>query len=945
MSDRIDRRAFLATGLKAGMVTSASGAMLQAPPELDRTARTGRRRRSVPTPDAPGPPTALTTNGVVEPTGVDPDDASFAWLIDDPRRGALQSRYEVAVFGPFPESRAVWRSGAVESARQAFVAYGGAPLLSDARYSWAVRTADRHGTWGPFSDVATFTTGLRPPDWIAHWLRPGPADPGLEEYTYLRRVVELAPGQVAFATATIAAAHKYQLWVNGTLVDTGPSFCFPDEQYYQATDVTDHLTAGRTNAIGILHHWYGPGRGRPASAPGLLAQLSVRYEDGRVIRLGSDGSWRTRRAEWLPAPQRNNDGGDFVEWIDARDTPEGWSDPTYDDRGWTAADVLGPVGTQPFTKLFAQRTRIVEEPVRALSVRTLPTGSVVADFGKVYAGRPSVVFHRGTDGHTVPMHVGYTLDGDGSVSTIHNTQATDLSYSLIQREGRLTFEPFWYLGFRYLQIDDPGETIGKDQVALLARHAAMPERPAATFASSDTTLDAVWAMCAHSGLFTSQEQFVDTPTREKGQFLWDAANESQTVMQAYGEQNLTWQGLRDMARAQVRYWSATGQVNEIYPNDDGAQNFPLFTGLYPEWVWRYYLSTGDTVTVIGLLPTLTRLSGYLSSTIDSATGLMTGLPKSTNSDYQYGYDYDTVADTTLNILAVNAFRRIGQVAALAGDTGAASDFEGRSARLAASINSLLITPSKLYCDGLKATGEQSSVSSQLANVAALAYGVAPAPYAPAIASYVATLDISVQPDHGMELLRALAAGGRTTDVVRLLTDGSFPGWADILRQDGTFTWETWRPSDLIGDSMSHGWGSSALVAVQETLLGVTSGLSPAGGPQPVIRLEPFNGGLEHVEGTVPTVAGGLAVAWRIEDQGRRLTVAVPPNAGVACLLPGVRPDQVTESGSPLVRAEGVTVDDSAAGRLVVNLAAGRYDLSITELGTGRMVRTGEGAPG
>ena len=39
-------------------------------------------------------------------------------------------------------------------------------------------------------------------------------------------------------------------------------------------------------------------------------------------------------------------------------------------------------------------------------------------------------------------------------------------------------------------------------------------------------------------------------------------------MRTYGEQNLSWQGLRDMARAQKRYWP-TGQVNEVYPNDDG----------------------------------------------------------------------------------------------------------------------------------------------------------------------------------------------------------------------------------------------------------------------------------------------------------------------------------------------------------------------------------------
>ena len=65
------------------------------------------------------------------------------------------------------------------------------------------------------------------------------------------------------------------------------------------------------------------------------------------------------------------------------------------------------------------------------------------------------------------------------------------------------------------------------------------------------------------------------------------------------------------------------------------------------------------------------------------------------------------------------------------------------------------------------------------------------------------------PVHGLELLRGLAAAGLSSDVVKTLTDASVPGWAHILAAGGTFTWETWTPSDLIGDSMSHGWGSSA----------------------------------------------------------------------------------------------------------------------------------------
>ena len=543
------------------------------------------------------------------------------------------------------------------------------------------------------------------------------------------------------------------------------------------------------------------------------------------------------------------------------------------------------MGTAPFTRLFAQRTRISEHPVSPVSVRILPTGSVVVDFGKVYAGRPTVSFLHGVDGHVVPLHVGYTLDPDGAVSTTHNTQGTDLSYSYTQRSGSQTFDPYCFLGFRYLQIDDPGETVAADQVALMARHATMPDVPAATFSSSEPMLDAVWDMCAHSGLYTSQEQFIDTPTREKGQFLWDASNESETVMRTFGDQNLSWQGLRDMARAQARYWSSTGQVNEVYPNDDGPQNYPLFTARYPEWVWRYYLSTGDRATLAGLLPVLIRLSDYIVGTIDSSTGLISGQPMSTNGDNEYGYDYSTNADTTLNIEAVNAFHRIGDIATLLGDAATASVQEQRAAALTSAVNSQLIGADGHYVDGLRSDGQQSAQASQLANAVALAYGVVPAARVSEVAAYVASLDIHLEPDHGMELLRALHAGGRDADVVRLLTDTSFPGWAFIVKSGGTFTWETWTPSDLIGDSMSHGWGSSALVAMQEALLGAVPTVPAPGGPPTLITVTPPAKGLTHARGPSRRRPGSTRWHGGPHPPGRGSPITVPPNAAALCRLP------------------------------------------------------------
>ena len=268
------------------------------------------------------------------------------------------------------------------------------------------------------------------------------------------------------------------------------------------------------------------------------------------------------------------------------------------------------------------------------------------------------------------------------------------------------------------------------------------------------------------------------------------------------------------------------------------------------------------------------------------------------------------------------------MAILAGDAEIASVQAQRAAALTSAVNTHLVGGDGLYVDGLRTSGEQSTHSSQLANASALAYGVAAGAQVPTVAKYVASLDISVEPDHGMELLRALHAAGRDVDVVRLLTDTSFPGWAAIIKSGGTFTWETWTPSDLIGDSMSHGWGSSALVAIQEALLGAVPTASPSGGPPTVVTVTPPSGGLTHASGTFPTPAGEFSLSWRDSAAGTRLSVTIPPNAEARCQFPGASISEVTESGVPVEHARGISIVGGEAGGVVLAVGAGRYDFMV-----------------
>ena len=378
-----------------------------------------------------------------------------------------------------------------------------------------------------------------------------------------------------------------------------------------------------------------------------------------------------------------------------------------------------------------------------------------------------------------------------------------------------------------------------------------------------------------------------------------------------------------MSNGANRATGPTVSVNAVYPNGDGARDYPTFTERYPEWLWRYYVATGDRDTTVRLYPSTKRVADYLWSGRSATTGLLTGFAEGSNGDPVYGYDQAVSADTTSNVLGINAFTRIAQLATLAGDPSSATTQLARAAQLTSSVNSSLVRPDGIYVDGLKPDGTQSRHASQAANALALAYGVVPPDRKSAVAAYVVSLGISVGPNHGLELLRGLAEAGLWKDLVHTLTDTTIPGWAHIVASGGTFTWETWIPSDLIGDSLSHGWGSSALVAMQESLLGVI--LQPPDESGTVLAaIGPPPSGLAAARGSVPSIAGPIAVDWRQGKTALTLQVVVPTNAGARVSVPAPQVASVREGGVPVDRAPGVTVASVANGMVVLNIGSGSY---------------------
>jgi alpha-L-rhamnosidase len=880
----------------------------------------------------PTAPTLLTVNDAAAPLAVE-GAPQFGWVDHDPDRGEVQSAYELVVSEvPIAGGPAVpvWRSGKQGSTQQAYVTAPGLALQPDRSYVWTVRTWDRADRAGPFAPPAHFDVGILDGDWHADWIRrPGAELAAAEDFSLVRKQLTLTSSPVVRARAYVSAGQQYDLRVNGVRVAHGPSFSYPDEQYYQASDITRLLRAGTANVVGAVTHWSTPGQGRPASVPAFIARITVDHADGTRQVFTTDATWRTRLGPWIQGADRNSEGS-FVEHIDGRLDPVGWDNVGFNDSRWPPARVVGPHPVAPFTHLYAARTAIVEHPVLPVTLSRLGNGAYVADFGAVIAATPAVALRRGVRDRAVSVLGGYLLDPNGHVSATHGIQETDMHWYYDERAGSQVFRPFGYLGFRYLEIDGAGETLTRADVLADARHVAMPDEHAASFATSNPAIDAVWKLAAHSALYSSQEQFIDTPTREQGAFMdpFDSA----VTMAAFDDRAMTFEALRDFARSQKRYWP-DGRVNVVYPNGDGKRDIPDSTEQYAQWVWRTYQTTGDLDQLASLYPVAKNIADYIDRAIDPKTGLVTNLPGGGN-DYlyglvdwppqsRYGYDMATAARTTENILAVDVFRDVADMARALGRPAQETQTAGdRAARLTHVVNTRLRRADGVYVDGLEANGTASTHASQIANAYALALRVTPQSAINTVGNYVVSLGNEMGVSTFSNLLVGLHNAGRDDALVAAITDPKRPGYAQILKESATYTWESWNARQT-GDSESHGFGSTVLTTLQDDILGVS--VVTAGGARVNIQtpaLTPM-----RAAGVVVTQRGRIPIAWdRPSPHHFSLAVTIPDNVIAEVHVPVTNVNQMTDGGHTITLGHGVIAVHTHPNEVVLVVGSGHYDL-------------------
>ncbi|MEN6459437.1 MAG: glycoside hydrolase family 78 protein [Thermoguttaceae bacterium] len=285
----------------------------------------------------------------VNPLGIDVAEPRLSWEMQDARRGAKQTAYQILVAST-PEKLAaddgdLWDTGRVASDQSTQIAYAGSPLTSRTRCHWKVRLWDGDGAPTDYAQPALWTMGLlNPADVQAAWIGPNrpmvdpavkqekpitlddcvwiwAAEPGVDatkkapaSKRCFRRSFEIPKDRtVSRATFVLAGDDSWDAFVNHMSVGTGGGF-----KRATRLDVTSRLTGGK-NGVAVLL------KNHVASPAGLTGKLVIEFERGEPLVLLIDKSWKSNDKE--------------VAY---------WNAAECDDSAWPAAAQVAKMGDAPW---------------------------------------------------------------------------------------------------------------------------------------------------------------------------------------------------------------------------------------------------------------------------------------------------------------------------------------------------------------------------------------------------------------------------------------------------------------------------------------------------------------------------------------------------------------------------------------------------------------------
>ncbi len=854
----------------------------------------------------------------VNPIGIDIAKPRLSWKLQDSRRGAKQTAYEIEV-----TSSDKWSSGKINSDQSIQVVYGGPALKSRTRYQWRVRIWDQDGKESAWSEPAFFETGFfDQSEWKGQWIgSPELGGPySSPPVPYVRKAFDVSK-PIARARLYVTALGIYEIEVNGKKV-SHDNFLPGRTEYqfrvnYQVYELESFLANGQ-NVIGAIlgdgwycGHIHSDPRMYYGDRPRIMAQVMIDYTDGSSETILTDSSWKTGTG-----PIRSSDilmGEDY----DARREIEGWSTPTFDDSKWFGVATFADPGLKISFKR-APNVRTTQE-IKPIAPPTISANKRrwLYDLGQNMVGHVKLKLKDQKPGQTIDLRHVEMLDKDGKpyVTALRTARATD---HYTTKGGDETYEPrFTFHGFRYVEVRDVKGSPDDNTITGVVVHS--DTKKTGTFECSDPMINQLQSNITWSQRGNFLEVPTDCPQRdERLGWTGDAQVFIRTAAFNMDVAGFFTQWLQMMSDSQPE----DGRISSV---------IPLCPSIYgeggPAWAdaavicpWTLYLCYGDTRILEDCYP---MMSKFIQFMVNTCPGYIRADEK--QKWRGYGDWLSQNADTPNDLIGTAFFaysaKLMSDIAKILGKSEDSKKYETLSNEVKKAWQNRYVTP-----DG------NIVAQTQTAYLLALHFNLIDEKFRPTV---VDSLVRNIK-KRGMHLSTGFVGTPYLNDVLTdnghidvayaLLNQKTFPSWLFPITHGATTMWERWdgwTPEKGFNDAGMNSYNHYAYGAVGDWMYRVVAGIDvdpSAPGYKKIIIAPRPGGGLTYAKATLESEYGTIKSGWKIDGDKLTLNVTIPPNTSATIRIPTTDASSITEGGKPF--GDGKTSFTVGAGEYVFGCKLG-----------------------
>jgi hypothetical protein len=560
---------------------------------------------------------------------------------------------------------------------------------------------------------------------------------------------------------------------------------------------------------------------------------------------------------------------------------------TYEDKEWI--DASGRTSDISATKYYPAGTWNFDDPKTLPSAYHLPVKeekavsktkkghSIFVDFGKETFGYVKFIGLKGKG--KVALYYGESKEEASSPNgcetldriEVDKTQKTDM----VMAASR---------AFRYvnIQFDDD---VDIDDVAMLYEYSPVHQR--GSFRCSDEEINKIWDVAAYTLRLNTREFFVDGIKRDR--WVWSGDAYQSYLMNYYlffdsPTVTHTLYALRGKD-------PVTSHINTIMD-----YTFYWFMGVYD-----YYQYTGDKSFVKQLYPRMQSMMDFCLSRRDK-NGLLQGLP----GDWVFIDWADGLSKkgevSFEQLLFCRSLETMNLCAGIMNDKAGAARYKQLAAALKTKLFQYYWNNQKHALVHSRVNGKQTDNVTRYANMFAIFFNYFNEAQKQEVKKSVLLNDkiqkITTPYMHFYEL-EALCAMGEQRYVLNQMKDY----WGGMLKLGATTFWEAYDPAQKgaehyamygreFGKSLCHAWGASPIYLLGKYYLGV----KPTAPAYSMYTVTPKLGGLQWIEGSVPTPHGDI----HVRCDTRQIKVSAETGTGIlhfgSSTLPACKEGAVVAKG-------------------------------------------------